>query len=138
MPHILIEHSANVPQHHDIGDLVDVVHAAAIAHGLAPRDALRTRAAARRHYRIADGQADHAFIAIQVRIGPGRDPAAKTSFIEQILDRAQQHLTTTASPLAIAWSIELIEIDPAYRINRNGVRDRLTAQQPASQREADR
>jgi 5-carboxymethyl-2-hydroxymuconate isomerase len=88
-------------------------------------DALRTRAVERRHYRVADGGADLGFIAITARIGPGRDAADKASFLEHLLDTAQRQVEGEGSEPAIAWSIELQEIDPEFRINRNGVRQRL-------------
>lgn len=125
MPHITIEYSLNVSFHHDIQELVDVVHHAALDHGLPALEALRTRAEAREHWRIADGDPDHAFVAIAVRVGPGRDSDTKTSFITAVLDAAEAHVRTADSPLAIAWSIELNEIDPATRINRNQVRVRM-------------
>ena len=109
--------------------LVDVVHRAALDHGLPALDGLRTRAVGREHYRIADGQPDHAFIAISARIGPGRDAEAKTTFLEEVLHAAVVRIDSEGGPLAIAWSIELTEIDPEFRINRNLVRARLQAQQ---------
>lgn len=127
MPHITIEYSVNIADHHDVDALVAAVHAAAIAHGLPPVDGLRTRAASREHYRIADSSNDLAFVAIAIRIGPGRDAATTTSFIETVLDAAEHQIDAEAGPLAIAWSIELNEIDPNFRINRNHVRPRLAA-----------
>ena len=123
MPHITIEYSANVATHHDIDALVGVVHSAALADGLASQSALRTRAALRDHYRAMTGDPQFAFIAIACRIGPGRSDDDKRSFIEAILDAAEGHLVET--PLAIAWSIELTEIDAEFRINRNHVRTAL-------------
>ncbi|MDJ0767360.1 MAG: hypothetical protein QNJ12_01155 [Ilumatobacter sp.] len=120
MPHITIEHSANVSDHHDVDALVAAVHAAALANGLPEVAGLRTRAAERRHYRVATGDPGFAFVAIHCRIGPGRDDVAKRSFVADVLDAAEQAVTGT--PLAIAWSIELTEIDPELRINRNHVR----------------
>jgi len=125
MPHVTIEYSSNVAAHHDIASLVDVVHRAALDHGLPPADGHRTRAAERSIYRIADGDPNHAFIAMHCRIGPGRDADTKQSFIETLLDAAEAHLDQTPSPLAIMWSIELTEIDPDFRINRNHVRTRI-------------
>lgn len=125
MPHLTIEYSANLADHHDIAELVDVVHAAALAHGLPAIEALRTRAVARPHYRIADGDPNNCFVAIAVRIGPGRDADAKSSFLTALLDAAEAHIASRPSPLAIAWSIELGEIDAEFRINRNHVRTRM-------------
>ena len=131
MPHITIEYSANIAEHHDIQSLVDTVHRAALDTGLATLDALRTRATPRDHYRIADGQPDHAFIAIHCRIGPGREHDAKATFIADVLHAAEAHVEAEGGTLAIAWSIELQEIDPEFRVNHNHVRARLAEQQEA-------
>ena len=125
MPHITIEYSANVGVHHDIAALVDAVHAAALEHGLAPPDGLRTRAVGRDHYRVADGHHDHAFVAVAIRIGPGRDASVKSSFLETILNAAETRIASEGSPLAVAWSAELTEIDERFRINRNHVRTHI-------------
>ena len=137
MAHITVEYSANLADHHDIEALVAAVHGAAAAHGLAPLDGLRTRAVERTRYRIADGDPDHAFVAIAVRVGPGRDAAARRSYLEAILAAAEAHVGATPSPLAVAWSAELAEIDAEFRINRNGVRARIaerSAQGPGERR----
>ncbi len=129
VPHITIEYSANIAEHHDIDAVVQAAPMAALDHGLPPVDGLRTRAAQRDHYLIADGSDPEtfAFIAISVRIGPGRDAATKTSFIETVLDAAEAQVNAADCPLAIMWSIELNEIDPNFRINRNYVRRHLNA-----------
>lgn len=127
MPHITIEYSANVADHHDIADLVDAVHEAALETGLPPKAGLRTRATRRNHYKIADGDPRYAFIAIAARIGPGRDEPTKTTFLTQVLSAATSHLNNTDpdSPLILAWSIELTEIDANFRINQNDIRTHI-------------
>jgi len=120
LPHIIIETSANVAERHNIDDLVTVVHTRAIDHGLASVTALRTRAAIREHFQAMSGEPHFAFVAITCRIGPGRTEQDKVSFIEAILDAAMAHLDHT--PLTIAWSIEVTELDPTFRINHNHVR----------------
>jgi len=127
VPHILIEHSANLDRAGDIGELVKAVHAAALDHGLASVDALRTRSARRDHFVVADNHPSNAFVAIIVRVGPGRSSDDKQSFIHTLLDAAEQALSVEV-PLAIAWSIELQEIDPTARVNRNYVRQRIAAE----------
>lgn len=125
MPHITIEYSANVAIHHDIDALVRAVHAAALADGLPAADALRTRAARRDEFRIADGDLDNAFVAIHARVGPGRNVVTRQRFIEAVLNAAEARLDAEGGPLAIAWSIEITELDPIFRINRNHVRTRM-------------
>ena len=72
MPHLILEYSSNVADRVDIDGLVDAVHDAALATGIAPLDALRTRAVERRYYAIADRHADNAFVALVARLGAGR------------------------------------------------------------------
>jgi len=64
-------------------------------------------------------------VAIDCRIAPGRDAAAKHSFLEQVLDAAEAQLESEGSSLHIAWSMEITEVNPEFRINRNRVRDAL-------------
>ena len=129
MPHITIEYSANLGDSHDIDALVDAVHLAALEDGLPALDALRTRAVARHHYRIADGDPTHGFVSIIARIGPGRSAADKHRFMTCLIDTADAQLIghqNAGSPAhAIAFSAEVQEIDAEFRINRNHVRTKL-------------
>lgn len=125
MPHITIEYSANVADQHDISALVDAVHQAALDHGSAPLAGLRTRAVARSHYRIADGHPDNAFVAVTARIGPGRTPEVKVDLMRTLMDVTERSLEEQAGSLAVAYSVEIQEIDAAFRENRNHIAERL-------------
>lgn len=126
MPHITIEHSANIAAHHDIETLVSDVHEAALSDGLPPVAGLRTRAAERSHYQVATGQDSFAFVAVTARIGPGRSAEQKTQFLTALIDAAEAALA--GGPLHIAFSAEVQEIDPEFRINRNHIRPYLDHQ----------
>ena len=126
MPHIIIEYSANLAELTDIGALVAAVHRAALDDGLPALDALRTRAAPREHYRIADGDPAYGFVAVTARIGPGRDPRAVTRFLTRLIDTADQALAPLLPDHPVALSAEIQMIDPDLRINRNHIRARLT------------
>lgn len=134
MPHLTIEYSANVADHHDIDSLVGAAHRAALDHGLAAAGALRTRAIACPHFLVADGDPANAFIAIQARVAPGRDLEARQSFIEAVLDAAEAQVALDDGPLAIAWSIELTHIAVDTRINRNRVREAMARRQQEAER----
>jgi len=128
VPHLTIEYSSNVAKHHDIDALVTAAHHQALDHGLAKLAALRTRAHGTDHYRLADGAPERAFIAIHARVGPGREHDQKRSFIEAVLKAAQHQIGET--PLTIAWSIEITEIDADLRVNDNQIRASLEAAPP--------
>lgn len=121
MPHVIIEYSANVADHHDIDALVGVVHDAAVANGIGPHGGVRTRAIVRNHYRVGDADPANAMIAMVARLGPGRDAETKKAFIDEILDAAEAHTMGESDALDIAWSLEVQEIDAEFRVNRNHV-----------------
>lgn len=122
MPHIIIEHSSNIADLIEIDGLVAVVHAAALEDGLASSDALRTRAAARDHYQIADGDPSYGFVAVTVRLGPGREPAEIERFLNRLGDTVEQVFSPRMRTNPVAISVEAQLIDPRMRVNRNHVR----------------
>ena len=121
MPHVIIEYSANVADHHDIDALVGVVHDAVVANGIGPHGGVRTRAIVGNHYRVGDADPANAMIAMVARLGPGRDAETKKVFIDEILDAAEAHTMGESDALDIAWSLEVQEIDAEFRVNRNHV-----------------
>ena len=120
MPHLIIEYSANVADVVDVPDLVGAVHAAALATGTAPLDALRTRAVARDHYAIADRDPSNKFIAVTARLGAGRSDSEKDSLVEVLMDALDEFLGEAQDTIML--SVEYQEIDPAHRINKNNLR----------------
>lgn len=126
MPHIIIEHSANVADLTDIDALVLAVHEAALDDGLPSLDALRTRAVPRQHYRIADGNPAYGFVYLTARIGPGREPTAIQRFLNRLIDAVDEVLAPLQPDHPVAISAEVQLIDPAMRINRNHIRTHLS------------
>jgi 5-carboxymethyl-2-hydroxymuconate isomerase len=120
MPHLIIEYSANVADHVDIDRLVDALHDAALASGVAALDALRTRAVARDHYAVADRHPDNAFVAVTARLGAGRSLDDQQRFLDALIDTLDD--TVGAAGRTMMLSVEYQEIDPTRRINRNHLR----------------
>ncbi len=125
MPHIIIEYSANVADLIDTDTLVDAVHAAALDDGLPALAGLRTRAAPRDHYRIADGNPAYGFVCLIARIGPGREPEMVQRFLIRLIDTVDDVLAPLQPDHPIAISAEVQLIDAALRLNRNHVRTHL-------------
>lgn len=125
MPHIIIEHSANLADLTDIDALVLTVHEAALDDGLPALAGLRTRAAPRKHYRIADGDPAYGFVSVTARIGPGREPAAVQRFLKRLIDTVDGALAPLQPDHPVAVSAEVQLIDPAMRINRNHIHTHL-------------
>jgi len=123
MPHVIIEHSANLADHVDVGDLVAFLHREVLATGLAPIAALRTRALRTDHYVVADGEPANVYVAVTARLGPGRTDDDKRRLITVLADAVENQLGSTAADAAI--SVEFQEIDADLRVNRNGLRARI-------------
>ena len=111
MPHLTVEYSANLQSKVDIFRLVETVHQAALRTGVFEIAAIRTRAAGRDYYVIADGHRDNAFVAISVRVAPGRPPETRKRVGEEIFDAACEFLKSVYETTPLAISLEVQEID---------------------------
>ena len=130
MPHLTIEYSANLAPEVDIQDLVDRLHAAAIETGVFPLGGIRTRAAARAHYRIADGDPAYAFVHVVLRIAAGRDAATRERAGQHVFDALAATLAPAMETRGLALSFELQEITPAWSARLNNIHERLAARSP--------
>ena len=125
MPHLTVEYSANLEPDVDAARLVATVHDAALATGIFPEGGIRTRAARREVYAIADGHPDNAFVHLAIRIGAGRSrtPASRRGqTIFAALTAALEDIFT-ARPLGI--SMELTESNPEMSWKRNNLHDTI-------------
>ena len=125
MPHITIEYSANLAEHHDIDRLIDAVHATALATGVPALAALRTRAMPREHYRIADGNPENLFVAVIARIRDGRPDEVKQAFMERLMETLSTELAPVSESYPLAISLEVQEIDPKWSMRQNNLHERL-------------
>lgn len=120
MPHLIVEHSSNVAEVADIGGLVAALHLAALGTGIAPVDALRTRAASREHCAIGDQHPDNKFVAVTARLGAGRSDDDKHTLIHALVDALDEFLGDAKQLMML--SVEYQEIDPDWRVNVNHLR----------------
>jgi 5-carboxymethyl-2-hydroxymuconate isomerase len=130
VPHLIVEYSTNLDSLVNIQSLINAVHHAALETGIAPIDALRTRAEPRKVYRIGDGHLDNAFISIAARLGAGRTSEQKHQFLSAVLTATEGVLGAHAANVMI--SVEYQEIDPEFRINKNNARDAIIARLPSN------
>ena len=121
MPHIVIEYSANLDNRIELHALVRKAHEAALASGVFEIGGLRTRCARREVYRIADGHPDNAFVAVNVRVGHGRDEATRHSAGKMIFDAVCAHLQPIFATTPIGVTLDVAEIDPAATFKQNNM-----------------
>ena len=84
MPHIIAEYSANLEDRLDVQALVEALHQAAIDSKIAELAGIRTRAARRDYFRVADGKPENGFVHIVARLRIGR-PEEKREALGQAL-----------------------------------------------------
>ena len=124
MPHIVIEYSANLEADIEPMRLVRAVHAAALAQPGFDPPGVRTRAARREHFLIADGDDSHAFVAVTVRIAPGRTKRARQAASEAIMAALYDVVEPVYLSRSLALSVEVTELDASAMTRRNGLRER--------------
>ena len=127
MPHIIVEYSANLEEKLDVRALLDKVHAAVLASGVFRIGAVRTRAERRDIYRIADGDPDHGFVHVDLRIGPGRDAATRKRVADAVLDTLAAATRDVFARCGLALSVEVQEIDDNASARLNNLHERMAA-----------
>ena len=121
MPHLIIEHSANLKSRMDLSALARRLHVAALATGVFPEKGLRTRLATRNDYWIADDHPDNAFIHLVLRIGFGRDLATRKSAGDAIFKALCEGAADDQKRNPLALSCEIQEIDPELSWKKNNL-----------------
>jgi 5-carboxymethyl-2-hydroxymuconate isomerase len=124
MPHVIVEYSANIEAEVLPEDLLDDIHRAALASGIAEPVAVRTRLKRREHYRVGDGAPENAFVHIDIRARKGRPLEQKKHAVQTIYDQANKTLEPVFRARPLALTVEIHEIDPETRLLRNGMRER--------------
>ena len=125
MPHITLEYSANLDARLDMHALCVALKDAATATGVFPPAGIRVRAFAANHVVIADGDPGHSFIDITIRLGAGRDAAAKTRATDAVFDAARAFTADVMASAPFMLSLELREIDADYSRKASSIRDYL-------------
>ena len=124
MPHIVVDYSANLEADIAPMRLVEAVHAAALAQPIFESIGVRTRAARREHFAVADGDPSHAFIAVTARIGPGRSEQARKAASEAIMAALFAAVEAIYQTRGLVLSVEVTELDAGGMTRRNGLRER--------------
>ncbi|MEX3008015.1 5-carboxymethyl-2-hydroxymuconate Delta-isomerase [Hoeflea sp. TYP-13] len=125
MPHFSIEYSANLDTHVDMSAFCEHLRKAGIETGIFPLAGIRVRAIRCEHYAIADGNPDHGFIDISVRLRAGRPLDVRKAATEQIFAAAEAFLADVIASRPIALSLEMRDIDPELSPKLNTIRKHI-------------
>lgn len=121
MPHLTVEYSANLERRVDMVAVIRAVHEAALATGVFPEGGIRTRAARRDLFLVADGHEDNAFVHVSARIGAGRSDEVRRTAGERIFEGLNAVLEEAYASGPLAISLEISEIDPVASFKRNNL-----------------
>jgi 5-carboxymethyl-2-hydroxymuconate isomerase len=125
MPHFSIEYSANIDARVDIALVVELVRKAAVETGMFPLGGIRVRAVRCEHYAIADGNPQHGFLAMVLRLGEGRDLAARKKAGEHIFKALSDYLEPVFANSKFALSFDMQINDKETSWKRNNIHDAL-------------
>jgi 5-carboxymethyl-2-hydroxymuconate isomerase len=129
VPHVIVEYSANIRGRISPDDLIRRVHEAALRTGVFPIGGIRTRAAERSCYRIADGHPDNAFVHVIMRIRHGRDLETRRRAGEEVFHEVCNYLEPLFERSPLGISLEVQEIDPDVSFKRNNLHEYVSARQ---------
>jgi 5-carboxymethyl-2-hydroxymuconate isomerase len=128
MPHFTIEYSANLDARIDMGKVVELVRKAAVETGIFPLGGIRVRAIRCEHYAIADGTPQFGFLAMVLRLGEGRDLAARKTAGEHIFKALSAHLDPVfaASKFGLSFDMQINDKETSWK--RNNIHEALKAE----------
>jgi 5-carboxymethyl-2-hydroxymuconate isomerase len=125
MPHFHIDYSANLEKRLKIADLLTALRDAAMETGIFPLAGIRIRATACDHWLIADGNPDHAFLDISIRLRAGRPAEAKRQATEHIFAAAEAFCADMMETSSFMLSLEMRDIDPDLSPKASSIRKYL-------------
>ena len=129
MPHLIIEYSANLEADIAFAELVRALHETAAGIEALPSGGIRTRAARRDNYRVADGHPAHGFINVTLRLAEGRPPASRRLIGETLFGRLRSFTRPAYEKRPLSLSFEIQEIDPEMRWKQSNIRDYMAQRQ---------
>lgn len=126
MAHFVVEYSDNLSADSlDLPTLFERLHRCAADSGIFPLKGIRSRAYACRHYHLADGNPEHAFIHLEVLIGPGRPTAQRQQMANTFFEVLSAHTNALFRQRGVMLSFNLQELSPDCRFNRNNIQEYL-------------
>lgn len=125
MPHVTVEYSANLEPDLAPQQLVDALHATALATGVFPLGGLRTRAERRDVFAVADGDPGNGFVAVRVKMGKGRDPATRLRVASDLMRALERETAPIFAARGLGLTVDVEETDDTASLKTNNLHERL-------------
>ena len=110
MPHLVLQYSKNVDQDINFGELFSQLHEILANVGGVNLDACKSRAIGFENYCIAQGEANNAFVHLDVRIFEGRSVDLKQEIGRQILSLLREFYSPSIEKHNMQITVELQDI----------------------------
>lgn len=130
MPHFHIDYSANLEERMDMAAFCTAIRDAAAETGLFPLAGIRVRALRADHVVMADGNPDHAYLDLSIRLRAGRTAQAKAEATAHIFAKAEEFCAELLATSSFMLSLEMRDIDPDLSPKVSSIR-RFLPQDPA-------
>jgi 5-carboxymethyl-2-hydroxymuconate isomerase len=122
MAHFIYEYSANLPADQlDLPGLMAKMHAAAAATGVFPLAGMRSRAIRCDDYRVGDGNPEHGFLNLSMKVGRGRDLETRLATGRTLFDILIDHLQPIFATRGLAVSFEMRELEEHVKFNHKNI-----------------
>jgi len=128
VPHFTLEYSANLDDRVDMAEVVEIVRRAAVETGIFPLGGIRVRAVRCEHYAIADGRPEFGFLDMVLRLGEGRDLAARKKAGDHIFNTLSRYLDPVFANSKFAVSFDMQINDKETSWKRNNIHEALKAE----------
>ncbi len=126
MAHFVLEYSNNIAKSTlALQELFSKLHQAAEETGLFPLKGIRSRAYACDDFRMADGNPEHMFVHLEVKLGAGRSIEEREAAAKSFFEVLTQHFGTCFEQRGVAMSFEMKELEPVLKYNKNNIQDYL-------------
>jgi 5-carboxymethyl-2-hydroxymuconate isomerase len=125
MPHLIIDYSRNLDEAVDMSAFCDHMRRAMCEVEVFPAAGVRVRAVAADHYSIADGNPEHGYVDMSVRLRGGRPDDAKKQATSALFEAAESFLAPVMATRPLALSLEMRDIDPELSPKAGTIRQYL-------------
>jgi 5-carboxymethyl-2-hydroxymuconate isomerase len=130
MPHLTLDHSANLSADGDIGGLCRKLArclAEQKAEGMAvyPLGGIRVRALVAEAWCIADGSVDAAYLHAMLKVGAGRPESTLRATGDAVFEVMKSHFAELYGRMGLALSLEMAEFSEAGTWKHNNLHARL-------------
>lgn len=124
MAHLIFECTDNLEAEGDIPGLLKKANRALLDQEVFPPGGIRSRAIMLRHYCVAEGGHDDAFVHASIKIGAGRSSESVQGTANAVFEVMKAHFAALYARRSLALSLEISEFSEAGTLKHNNIHAR--------------